>query len=156
MKVSPMIEIQVRLRPPTGAGRLFSRYDEESRILVAESTVQRPLPFGIDVDGTIVFDIDKASVLATVDVHIARERWKRKQLDALPPQRTVGDLEIAESAIQHKSFNLPLAASCDESGRNLCIELGRLKPDRVVVLSASCSALLASDVLSGFVFKLED
>jgi hypothetical protein len=145
-----MSGIVVSVKPATDAGRLYPRYDEESGILAIESRIERAWPFGIDVDGTLVFDLDERRVLANLDLHVPRNRWKRNLEEDIPMIAPAGDLEFAQQTIQQKSFHLPLRLSSDRNAKRLRIELGIAKPDSAVALSVSCIALLAKHELTGF------
>jgi hypothetical protein len=142
--------IVVSVKPPSDAGRLYPRYDEESGILALESRVKRAWPFGIDVDGALVFDLDDQRILANFDLHVPMNRWKRDLEENTPRIAPAADLEFAQQTVAQKSFHLPLRLSCDSKAKRLRIELGTAKPDRAVALSASCIALLANHELVGF------
>lgn len=60
-----MTGIVVVTAPPTIAGRLYPRYVEGAGILAVQSKVMRPWPFGVDIDGRIVFDLDAERTVAT-------------------------------------------------------------------------------------------
>jgi hypothetical protein len=77
-EAKPMSSIKVSVPPPTEAGRLYPRYVKDARILAVESTVARPWPFGVNIDGTRICDLDEWRVLANFDVHWPRSRWKRE------------------------------------------------------------------------------
>lgn len=68
---SGMTGIVVVTAPPTIAGRLYPRYVEDAGILAVQSKVMRPWPFGVDIDGRIVFDLDADRTLANFDLHVA-------------------------------------------------------------------------------------
>jgi hypothetical protein len=58
------VSIDVLVREATPAGRLYAHYSEESQMLTLASRSPRAWPFGIDIDGRIVFDIDEGRVAA--------------------------------------------------------------------------------------------
>lgn len=145
-----MSGIIVSVKPPSDAGRLYPRYDEESGILALESRVERAWPFGVDIDGTLVFDLDEQRILANVDLHVPIDRWRRDLEGDTPQIAPAGDLEFAQQTVTHKSFHLPMRLRGDKDARRLRIDLGAAKPDRAVALSASCIALLAHQELAGF------
>ncbi|MGH8174772.1 MAG: hypothetical protein ACREV5_00750 [Steroidobacter sp.] len=156
METRDVRTISVNVKPPTKAGRLYPRYDEESGILAVESSVQRDWLFGIDIDGTLVFDLDEQRVLANFDLHIPKDRWERD----LGPDATLisrpGDLMLTPESIAQKSFNLPIRVRTDSQAQRLRIEIGVAKADHAVALSESCVALLARNDLVGFVIRIVD
>jgi hypothetical protein len=145
--------ILVSVAPPTSHGRLYPRYDKASGILAAESKVERPWPFGIDIDGRLIFDVDQQGVLANFDLHVPRDRWQKNLEDELPRIASPGDLVFSSEAIATKSFSLPLQVRTDRLSCRLRIEFGWNKPDRAIALSDSCVALLSADELVGFAIK---
>lgn len=148
-----MTGIMVSVSPPTNRGRLYPRYDEATGILVAESRVERPWPFGVDIDGRIVFDLDDQRVLANFDLHVPKNRWKKDLEEEVPAIAPPGDLVFASEATAIRSFSLPLRVRADPLSRRLRIEFGTGQPDRAVALSASCTALLSAGELVGFAIK---
>ncbi len=143
-----MIDIVVQSTPATSLGRLYPRYDEEAGILAIESSVQRTWPFGVDIDCTLVFDLDDRRVLANIDFHVPRNHWLRSQKDDDPAMiASPGDLEFAPATVKHKSFHLPIQARADDGGHRLRIEIGSAKPSRAIALSPQCIALLTDDEL---------
>jgi hypothetical protein len=132
---------------------LRPRYDDEARLLVVESSLQREWPYGVDIDGNIVFDLDKDRVLANFDLNVSRRNWKRGLAQAWPVGSRVGVIQFSDEAIKHKSFNLPLALTYDEEHMILRIDFGLGSGDRAVSLSNECVALLSGQKLTGFVVR---
>lgn len=150
-----MTGISVEVRPATPEGRLYPRYDEESRIVVVESRMPRNWPFGVDVDGRIVFDLDERRVLANFDIHIPRNRWDKSLDEVLPTSVQSGDLAFTKQAIEQKSFHIPLRARCDQSSTVLRLEFGDAGVDRKIQLSDRCVALLNGNELIGFIIEFK-
>jgi hypothetical protein len=148
--------IRVDIRPPTTAGRLYPRYDAESRILAVESSVQREWPFGIDIDGVLVFDLDEQHCLANVDLHVPKNRWVRDLGAEVTLISRPGDLIFLPEALAQKSFNLPIRVRTNKQAQRIRIEIGATKADRAIALSESCAALLAGNNLAGFVIDTGD
>jgi len=142
--------ITVSVAPATEQGRLYPRYAESAGILVIESRFERPWPFGVDIDGRVVFDIDENRILSNVDLHIPKARWRRDLEDDVPAVAPPGDLVFSQEAIETKSFSLPLRVRADPGLRLLRIEFGTEPPDRAIALSGSCIALLSGAELVGF------
>ena len=149
-----MTTIRVIAEPPTSAGRLYPRYDQEAGILAVESPVARLWMFGVDIDGRIIFDLDEHRVLANVDLHFPKHRWVRDLDHGLPTAAPPGDIVFAPETVAYKSFSQPLRVRTDDKGQRLRIELGDKKPDRAIALSESCIALLAGHELVGFMMEL--
>jgi ribose 5-phosphate isomerase B len=105
----------VEIGPKTDLGRLYP--DDLAGILAVESKLQRPWPFGVDIDGRIIFDIDQCRVLANFDLHIPKKRWTKESLIVPPVQRCLGDLIFSQETIEIKSFSLPLRVRSDELRR---------------------------------------
>ena len=154
MPQSRMLQnITVSVAPATEQGRLYPRYAEDVGLLVMESRVARPWPFGVDIDGRVVFDIDENRILSNVDLHIPRARWKRDLGEDVPAIAPPGDLIFSQEAIKAKSFSLPLRVRADPGLRRVCIEFGTQPPNRAIALSGSCIALLSGTELVGFAIK---
>lgn len=149
-----MTGITVSIAPPTDLGRLYPRYDDSAGILAVESRLERPWPFGVDIDGRVVFDIDQHRVLANVDLHVPKARWKRDLGDDVPIVAPPGDLIFSQEAITTKSFSLPLRVRTDPSFRRVRVDFGAEPPDRAIALSGSCIALLSAGELIGFAIAL--
>lgn len=145
-----MSGIEVAVKSPTNAGRLYPKYDGESGILAVGSRIERPWPFGVDIDGRMVFDLDSQKRLANFDLHIPRNRWIKDLEEDISIVAIPGDLEFSQDTISRKSFNLALRARTDQTMRRLSIEIGSAKPDRVIALSNSCVAFIAKHELVGF------
>lgn len=143
--------IMVSVLPPTEAGRLYPQYDDSAGILAVQSRIERPWLFGVDIDGRVVFDLDEQRVLANFDLHIPKSRWRRDRLEEEYPLTVpAGDLVFAVETIETKSFSLPLTIRTDVNTGHVRIEFAKHKPNRAVVLSSSCVALLSADELVGF------
>ena len=142
--------ISVSVAPATEQGRLYPRYAEDVGFLVIESRFERPWPFGVDIDGRVVFDIDENRILSNVDLHIPKARWKRDLGDDVPSVAPLGDLIFSQEAIKTKSFSLPLRVRADARVRRVRIEFGTEAPDRFIALSGLCIALLSGAELVGF------
>ena len=136
--------------PATDLGRLYPRYDESVGILAVESKFKRPWPFGVDIDGRIIFDLDERRVLANFDLHIPKNRWIKESRKDPPLRGRPGDLMLSLETIKTKSFSLPLRVSSDELCREVYIQFGSKAPDRAVELSSACLALLCQNELVGF------
>ena len=100
------IKVTVAEAAPEGA--LEPRYDEESQILAAESPVPAEWPFGVDIDGRVVFDLGSDRTLMNFDLHIGREYWDDDPSLRWPAGAQRGRLIFDEEAVKVKSFHLAL------------------------------------------------
>lgn len=148
-----MSGIRISVLPPSREGKLLPKYDAESDILSASSPVTRDWPYGVDIDGNIVFDLDAARVLANFDLHVGRRLWERTAAHSWPDNAPRGTLVFSPDAIERKSFTSPLRVKYSESQGVVRIEFDTLAPDRMLGLSDDCIALLARDQLVGFVVR---
>lgn len=159
-----MTAIRVSLSEPTTAGRLKASYDKESGILVAESTVQRPWDYGIDIDGVVVFDMDASRLVAAIDVHVPRRLWAHAERCWRPARARKRDLRICKSSIEQKSLSMPIVVCGIGDNRQVLALLGRglsewnehAQQEGVfeVELSSSCTAFVCADALVGIWFSL--
>jgi hypothetical protein len=153
METGPVSGIAVTVSSATDRGRLYPRYDDKTGILAIESRFDRPWPFGVDIDGRVVFDMDEHRVLANVDLHVPKPRWKKDLGGEMTTIAPPADLIFSHEAITTKSFSLPLTVRTDPSFRQVRIEFGTELSVRAIALSRSCIALLSADELVGFVIK---
>jgi hypothetical protein len=118
--------------------------------------VPRDWPFGIDIDGRVVFDLDADRTLASFDLHVPRSRWQKTLAaeEVLPAVAPAGDIVFSKEAIAKKSFNMPLSARCDSNRSVVKLQFGEANADRSIQLSERCLALLAGSNLVGFVIRL--
>lgn len=149
-----MSGLEVVVRPRHDNGGLNARYDEESGILSVESCVQRPWPFGVDIDGNLVFDLDAQRILANFDLHIPRDRWERDWTPIDPPAARSGDLEFTCSTVTQKSFHLPISVRMDPASRQVSIDFARGNVGEFVGLSESCFAIVSGSELRGFLLTI--
>jgi hypothetical protein len=70
-----MARIEVEIGEPSAEGSLFPLYDTAANVLAVSSRVERDWPYGIDIDGRIIFDIDVKRSLANFDVIIPKNKW---------------------------------------------------------------------------------
>jgi hypothetical protein len=113
--VKPMDEIKVHLQPPTAHGRLYPRYDAEADLLEVGSSIPRDWLYGVDINGTSIFDLDANRVLANFDLLIRKNLWKVVPLPEWPHASREADIEFSEETIKHKSFNVPLEVQTDQN-----------------------------------------
>lgn len=153
--VKLMDEIQIKLKTATSHGRLYPRYDTDANILEVESTVPRSWPYGVDIDGRIIFDIDADFILANVDILIPRRRWKLATSLEEPQGLRDMDIEFSQASVKHKSYHLPVEVQTDGSKSRVYVSIGETEQRATwVALSERCLVLVAEDRLKGFFLKL--
>lgn len=150
-----MKNIVVSVGPQTTSSKLYPRYDKEAEVLAISSTVQNSWPFGVDIDGTIIFDIGADNVLANIDLLVPKKMWKEKWGIDLPRPSRSGGLMFSQETITQKSFHLPIDITTNKSKSIVSIVFGEKPPDQTVVsLSEKCFALLNGKLLNGFLVLL--
>lgn len=149
--------ITVRLLPPTPQGRLWPRYNADADILVAESRFHQEWPYGIDIDGRIIFDIDEQRRLANFDLHIARRLWKVRQGVGPPTRAREHDIMFTTEALNEKSFSMDLEVTTNSERTEARILFGErptLDALEAVKLSDQCFAYVDDGRLAGFYVSL--
>lgn len=153
----PSASIDTFLRKPTRHNRIFPHYDREADILSVSTHERVDWPYGVDIDGNIVFDLNKDKILVNFDLLIGRQRWKRMPLHwQWPAQAKEMDLGFSDTTICKKSFSLPIQVFTDQRTKNLTIQFDK-SPDHgiAVRLSNACAAFLHKDRLLGFFIRLD-
>jgi hypothetical protein len=147
------MEIMIQVMAPTPAGRAYPAYSHEARILAFSSEGVRPWPYGVDIDGRVVFDLDAGRLLANTDIHVPASRWVVGALSPWPVSEP-GDIVFAHEAIAQKSFHKPLRITCTSDRREVEVSFGGGRADRWVKLSETCIALVEGGSLAGFRARL--
>jgi len=137
----------------TREGQLKPSYDPDADLLAVTSESDSDWPYGIDIDGNIVFDLNASRVLANFDLHVAQRLWQKGATLDWPEGVPTGSLIFAEAALQQKSFSLPLRLPYDPDHGILRIEFGTMKASESLALSDSCVALLSNGYLVGFLIR---
>ena len=126
-------------------------------MLSIESGIRRPWPFGVNIDGLVLLDLDEDHVLAAVELLIPRRRWK-KVVDHEPWPRFArrGDLVLRPEAVATKTYHLPVSVVADKTGNDVLITLGSTVPDLWIQLSENALAAIGGDELLGFRVRFVD
>ena len=149
-----MKSIRIAVVPAKPENELAVRYVREANTLAAESASTKPWLYGVDINSTVIFDLDEDRVLVNIDVHAARPRWRRTRGGSWPENARAGCLMFARSAVKHKSFNIPLRLDYDGSAGILHLRIGEPRAHTMAVrLSDRCVALAADGELLGFVYR---
>lgn len=147
-----MTSIRVELHVPTEAGRLFPRYAEEADFLEIQSSVARPWPYGVNVDGgAIVFDLDGERVLTNVDILIPRRHWKFVERLPAPRPTIAADIVFDQETIDLQGVSCEIQVLTDPERSVALIVLGRSTcQTEAIELSERCTALVHTNQLVGF------
>lgn len=148
----------VEIDQPTELGRLYPRYDQESGILVAENPIRRDWPYGVDIDGTVVFDLDKDRRLANVDMMLRREIWEVSDdiVSKKPSVLKAGDIVFSPEAIHHKSFSLPIKVLTNKRKTKVLVLFGpSAEGTQAIEMSRQCLVLVRATILLGFWINLK-
>lgn len=150
-----MDEIHVQLLPPTERGRLYPQYHNAIKILNARSPIERKWPYGINIDGLLILDIDSDRILANFELLLPMSKWKSAKLPAIPQASRRADLQIGLDSIAHKYFDLPIVVEGYDSKAYATIAFGEGegKPEWIA-LSKQCLAQVDGDRLLGFFVDL--
>jgi len=87
---------------------LVPRYDEEVNVLDLGSGIRMPWVYGVDIDGTIIFDLNAERLLVNVEVLIPKKMWRVAPQTTVPYPKRSATLTFSERTIRHKSFSLPI------------------------------------------------
>ena len=147
--------IRVQLRGWSERGQLVPRYDPEGDILVLDSPVFRPWPHGINIDASIILDIDTDGILASVEVLRPRSRWKVARPLERPGVAGWGSVEVTEEARRQKSFELPILVQTNDDRSCALIYIDRPRDSlQAYALSDRCMVLIEEGWLRGFYVDL--
>lgn len=148
-----MTSVRVSIRPPTKGEQLHPRYDKKSGILEVTSETPREWPYGLNIDGQIIFDLDAKRRLANFDILVGRRGWKRGPVRRWPDKAPAGTIVFSKETIDQKSLSMPLRFLYNEEHGILDITLGDKKPERELELSKDCIAFLSQNELVGFLLR---
>lgn len=147
--------IRVMPRQPTVRGRLYPRYDRDAGILIAESRVPREWPYGVNVDGNLIMDIDADRILANFDLHIPAHRWKVSTLPTMRHREGDADLEFLPETIETQSYDLGMSVTTNHTRSLVFIAFGpSLETCNCFGLSERCMFFTRDDELMGFLVLL--
>lgn len=147
--------ITVKLKKPTLKGRLFPRYDYEAGILEVSSQEQLDWPYGIDIDGNIIFDLDAEKILVNFDLLIDKNLWEKGEVSDLPVDVREADLQFTDDSIGVKSFNFPVVVKASQEQSLISIFFPHEDRDVCwVKLSDLCYAKICENTLAGFIIKI--
>jgi hypothetical protein len=149
--------IRVDLRAPSGSGRLRPRYDDEADLLEVGSPAKRQWPFGVDIAGTIIFDLDRNRLLANVEVLVPKRLWRVASMQRRPQARKAADLVFSPETLAVKSFELPITITTDSERSYVSITFGEaVESTEVIELSDQCFAYVDDGSLLGFFVVLSN
>lgn len=117
--------LRVQLQSPSAAGALTPHYDESVGILSLVSPEPRDWPYGLDIDGRVICDLDAMGRLANLDLLMGQKTWRREAL-VRPPQGPRRDLAFPQAVIVQKSFVEKVTVAWDGAQKLLEIRVGTL------------------------------
>lgn len=142
--------LSVLIAPPTDAGRLFPHYDRESGVLTVESRVKRPWPIGVDIDGSVVFDLDADRRLTNIDILIPADRWTEGVGPLFAHFPPAGDLLFTQETVLVKSFSRRIRVSKDTAQNLVHVQIESHPTTQLVALSNACVAHVSESTLVAF------
>ncbi len=146
------VSLTVVVTDATTAGRIYPRYDDAADLLIVERLVRPDLPYGVNVNSLVLFDLDSERRL--VDFELLRPRRLWQVVEPFPETpRSVGPADIAftEAAVDREHVRLPVHVITNAEHSRVKIMFGRGRGAvKAVELSADCQALIAGERLVGF------
>jgi hypothetical protein len=150
-----MDAIEVQICEMTATGRLYPRYDVQTNILEVGSRVVKDWTYGVDIDGTIIFDLTQDRILANFDLLVPRHVWKVDPLLSFPKPSKEGCIRFSASTVRHKSFHLSKDFRTNANRSNVLVIFGNVDQNVVWIgLSEKCSAAVRGSHLVGFLVQL--
>jgi hypothetical protein len=149
-----MSAIQVELAGPTKLGRLYPQIVEG--VLSLESAPRRQWPYGVNVDYSLILDLDSSHTLAHVELLDEKRLWK--VVDPFPDKPYItrkANLVFPKHIIEHEIFEQPVKVVTDKRKDHVLIWFGgTLREAAAVELSENCLALVEDNQLLGFYVTL--
>jgi len=149
--------IHVVTQPSTPHYAFSPYYDTEADLLTISSKGTRAWKYGVDIDGTIIFDIDTYRILANIDLLIPRRLWH--VLPALEAPRAIQQVDVmfSEATIASKSFHLSMKVNTDITRTYIDVSFDELIGHSTwYALSGTCFARIIEDQLCGLFVILRD
>ena len=147
-----MNQIDVTVEIATENGRLYPQYDSESDILEIGSKYKQEWALGIDVNGNIIFDLNKDGLICNIDLLIPRKFWVEMANLEWPLKTEVMDIVISRRSIDYKSFDIPIKVF---SNREIIkILLSEKRVTSSVSLSSDCVIQLSGWSLGAIFVRL--
>ena len=146
--------IQVEVVPTALEKKLYASFDPATQILSAASKHECDWPYGIDIDGSIVFDMNECREVVNIDLLIPPKMWSRERFEVEKVDARQGALKIDVETIKTKSLSLPLKVYYDKSANSIYVAIGKNCATSSVILSESCSAFIAGGELVGMLLEV--
>lgn len=149
-----MKRIEINFKEFTGNCMLLPRYDLEANILEFTSNIRRKWEYGIDINGSIIFDIDNEYKIANCDLLIPKNTWENIEylpINIISDNKKLVDLSFSKSTIDCKSFNVEINVFVFKEKLYILLD----NPINVIKnkLSEKCDVLSFKNELRGFVLK---
>lgn len=144
-------KIEVEIKQVEKSWNMFPRYDYESDILEVRNPDVVDWPFGVDIDGNLIFDLDKEKSLVNFDLHIPMQYWEEVDIIRKPEIKSRGVLKFTENTLKIKSFNIPIKVFKNKAANILLVEFGEnVMQGYGVKISDACIAILKGKYLVAF------
>jgi hypothetical protein len=140
---------------------LIPSYDSEAGILSATSAMQCNWMFGFNIDGCLVFDLDKNKILVNVDCLIPKKRWKRR--DQVWPsnnakkgrvQFNVGQGQNSIGKSVDCTFTDVVFVCSSHDKKIIYIQIGSEIGSEFLELSRNCLVTMSDNKLTGFWMRI--
>ena len=144
--------ITIELREPTAAGCLYPRYDDAADLLVVESQARRDLPYGVNIDSLVLFDLDAERKPVDFELLRPRRLWQVVEpFPETPPSIGPADIAFTEATVDREHLRLPVHVISNAEHSRVRIAFGKGRDGvQAVELSHDCAALIAGERLIGF------
>ena len=144
--------IKIKLNTRTNLGDLTPKYDREADLLTVTSSSITEWTYGIDIDGTVIFDINENYIVENIDLLVREGLWEIDVNLKRPVTRAEAKIEIDKESVLIKSFNCPNLKVLTNSDKNI---ISLLFDDSVsdfqgIRVSKYCIALVKENLLLGF------
>lgn len=144
--------IKIKLNVHSWLGDLTPAYDKEAGLLTITSSSITEWVYGIDIDGTVIFDINKDHILENIDILVSAELWDVTETVKKPVIKTEGKIEIEKESLLIKSFHCPrlkVLTNYNKTAISLLFDSKNTSYHGIQV-SKWCVALVDQNTLIGF------
>jgi len=137
-------------------GELNPHYDDEANVLEVGTNIDCIWFYGLDVDGSLIFDANENRILVNIDLLIPKKYWETSYdlPDVYKINSQKGIIQFSNDSIKTKSFNFPLKVYTDNNKKKVFIKISDYVKPTLVELSKSCYVYVKNNVLCGFLILL--
>ncbi|WP_299676075.1 hypothetical protein [uncultured Dokdonia sp.] len=139
--------------------RLYPKYDSESGILEIQTKTPTDWVFGLDINGTIIFDINDKFIIENIDILIPKWKWE-KYSGKLPWSEKVlknKSVIFTKETINKKSFYINEGIQAFFDDKNLFFGFSSnskydiLNKSKGIILSEDCYLLIQESYIVGVI-----